>query len=364
MIDYENLKKLNAPFEEEYHRVFSEFLNSGWYILGSQVEGFEKEFADYCGTNHFVGMASGLDAIELSLRACEFPKDAEVLVPSNTYIATILAVVKLGLKPIMVPPNIQSYNIDPSEIESRITSKTKAILVVHLYGKCCDMDPINEIAKRHELTVIEDAAQSHGAEYKGKRAGNLGHFGAFSFYPTKNLGALGDAGGVTVNDSSMASMLRKLRNYGSAVKYKNDVVGYNSRLDELQAAFLRVKLKALDQITNHKRELAEVYFDALSSEFILPIKEADKKDVFHIFNIRHSKRDELRQYLLDRGVKTEIHYPIAPHDQKAMKGIVKTPCAIAEEIHKTTLSLPISFCHSKKEIEEVVGHCNAFIKGN
>lgn len=360
MIDYENLRLLNASFEEEYKLAFDKFLESGWYILGEQVRLFEEEFAAYCGTQYFVGLASGLDALELSLKACNFPKGSEVIVPSNTYIASILAVVNVGLKPVLVAPKIETYNLDPSKIEAKINPNTVAILPVHLYGKCCDMGPINAIAKKHNLIVVEDAAQAHGATYNGIKAGNLGDFGAFSFYPTKNLGALGDAGGVSCNNEVSKNSISQLRNYGSSKKYYNESLGYNSRLDELQAAFLRIKLKKLDLITQHKRELAEIYFQGLDNRFIKPIKEENKEDVFHIFNIRHTKRDQLKEYLLENGIKTEIHYPLAPHNQKAMQGIIQDTCPIAEEIHQTTLSLPISYCHTKSDIERVVDTMNQF----
>lgn len=364
MIEYENLKHLNAPFEEEYKQAYLDFIESGWYILGKQVQSFENEFANYLGVDHFVGVASGLDAIELSLRACNLPKGAEVIVPSNTYIATILAVVKLGLKPVLVAPDIQTYNLDPQKIEEKINKNTGAIVVVHLYGKCCEMDPICSIAQQYNLPIIEDAAQAHGASYRGVLAGNLGTYGAFSFYPTKNLGALGDGGGISTKDEVAAQSLQKLRNYGSAIKYHNEVVGYNSRLDELQAAFLRVKLKSLERINEHKRKLAQLYFKGLSKDFILPLQEEDKKDVFHIFNIRHQKRDALRDFLLQNGIKTEIHYPVAPHQQKAMHAILTEPCSIAQEIHDTTLSLPISYCHTEADIVKVIEVANRFITHN
>lgn len=364
MIEYENLRLLNASFEEEYKKAYLDFIDSGWYILGKQVESFESEFAKYLELSHFVGVASGLDAIELSLQACNLRKGAEVIVPSNTYIATILAVVKLGLKPVLVAPDIRTYNIDPLKIEEKINENTAAILVVHLYGKCCEMDPINSLAQKYSLAVIEDAAQAHGATYNGRKAGNLGDYGAFSFYPTKNLGALGDAGGISTNNEAAAKTLRKLRNYGSSVKYHNELVGYNSRLDELQAAFLRVKLKSLEKITAHKRKLASLYLEGLEDGFVLPIVEENKRDVYHIFNIRHTKRDKLREFLLENGVKTEIHYPIAPHNQKAMESILTEPCSIAEEIHNTTLSLPISYCHTEADILEVIEIANRFLKFN
>lgn len=361
MIEFENLHNLNKSLFDEYKIAFNEVLESGWYILGNKVKEFEHQFSNYCETKYCVGVANGLDALNLSLRAFGFEKGDEVLVPSNTYIATILSIVENGLQPILIEPNIETYNIDPKLIEQAITSKTKAIMVVHLYGKVCEMDPILEIAKKYNLKVIEDCAQSHGAKYKGKLSGSFGDFAAHSFYPTKNLGALGDAGAVTTNDEELANKIKVLRNYGSEVKYYNEVVGLNSRLDELQAALLLVKLKYLDRITKHKRELATIYLNGLKSDFIKPKVNPDYYDVYHIFNIRHPKRDDLKEYLLKNNIKTEIHYPVAPNKQKAMIGILDNqPTPIAEEIHQTTLSLPISFSHTKIEITKVIEVLNSF----
>lgn len=361
MIDYENLNNLNKSLFDEYKIAFNEVLESGWYILGTKVKEFEKQFANYCSTSNCIGVANGLDALNLSLRAFGFEKGSEVLVPSNTYIATILSIVENGLQPILVEPDIHTYNIDPTLLEQAITLKTKAIMVVHLYGKVCDMDPILAIAKKHGLKVIEDCAQSHGAKYKGRLSGSFGDYAAHSFYPTKNLGALGDAGAVTTNNEELANKIKVLRNYGSEVKYYNDVIGVNSRLDELQAALLLVKLKYMEKITTHKRELASIYLSGLKSDFIKPQVHSDYFDVYHIFNIRHPKRDALKDYLLKNNIKTEIHYPVAPNKQKAMIGILeKQQTPIAEEIHQTTLSLPISYFHTKETIQQVVDVMNAF----
>jgi len=361
MIDYENLQKLNAPFFNEYELAYKDVMQSGWYVLGKKVEQFENEYSAYCNTKYTIGVANGLDALTLSLKAFKFEKGAEVIVPSNTYIATILSIVQNDLKPILVEPDITTYNIDPSKIESAITSKTKAIMVVHLYGKMCEMDTILAIAKKHNLKVIEDCAQSHGAKFKGQISGSFGEYAAHSFYPTKNLGAMGDAGAVTTNDENLAQKIRTLRNYGSKVKYYNEQVGFNSRLDELQAALLSVKLKYLDKINEHKRNLATLYSAGLKGDFVKPVVHNDYFDVFHIYCIRHPKRDELKQYLLENGIKTEIHYPLAPVKQLAMKGIIDdqiTP--IAEEIHKTTLSLPISYFHTDDDINKVIEVINKF----
>lgn len=361
MIEYENLAKLNEPFFDEYKSIFDETLQSGWYILGNKVSEFEKEFAHFSGTNYCAGVANGLDALTLSLKSFNFKKGSEVIVPSNTYIATILSIVENGLKPVLVEPDIHTYNIDANKIEEKINSNTVAIMVVHLYGKVCEMDKIVNIANSNNLKVIEDCAQAHGAIYKGKKAGNWGDFGAFSFYPTKNLGALADAGAITTNSEDFFNKIKCLRNYGSNKKYYNEVVGFNSRLDEIQAAFLSVKLKHLDHINNHKRALASLYLNNLKSDYILPIVDSDYIDVYHIFNIRHKRRNELKEFLLKNDIKTEIHYPVAPNKQKAMIGILdhfKTP--IAEEIHQTTLSLPISYFHSTDDIFKVIETLNKF----
>jgi dTDP-4-amino-4,6-dideoxygalactose transaminase len=361
MIEYENLNNLNKPFFAEYKAAFNEVLESGWYILGNKVKEFENQFSRYCNTTHCIGVANGLDALNLSLRAFSFEKGSEVLVPSNTYIATILSIVENGLQPILVEPDLETYNINPQLLEQAITPKTKAVMVVHLYGKVCDMDPILAIAKKYNLKVIEDCAQSHGAKYKGRLSGSFGDYAAHSFYPTKNLGALGDAGAVTTNNVELANKIKVLRNYGSEVKYYNEVVGVNSRLDELQAALLLVKLKYMEQITWHKRELASIYLNGLKSDFIKPQVNDNYFDVYHIFNIRHPKRDALKEFLLKNDIKTEVHYPVAPNKQKAMLGIIDNQLTpIAEEIHQTTLSLPISYFHTKENVQKVVDVMNLF----
>jgi dTDP-4-amino-4,6-dideoxygalactose transaminase len=361
MIEYENLRRVNEPFFREFRRVFKETLESGWYILGKNVARFEREFADYCGASHCIGVASGLDALILSLKAFDFPNGSEVLVPSNTYIATILAILQSGLKPVMVEPHLHTYNIDPHKIDERITVATVAIMVVHLYGKVCEMEPITEIGRRHGLKVIEDCAQAHGARLKDKKAGTFGDCAAFSFYPTKNLGALGDAGAVVTNDPDCAAKIRALRNYGSAKKYYNDLVGMNSRLDEMQAALLSVKLPALNRINDHKRRLATLYHQGLRDNFIKPCIQDDFFDVYHIYNIRHPRRDELKQYLEAHDILTEIHYPVPPHRQKALQCMfMGTSYPLADEIHRTTLSLPISICHSAEDVARVIDVLNRF----
>ena len=359
IIEYENLLNSNKQFAEAYIDTFRTVVESGWYILGSKVKDFESEFASYCGSKHCIGVASGLDALMLALKTYDFPAGAEVIVPSNTYIATILSILQCNLKPVLVEPEIGTYTIDPLLIEQHITSKTKAIMVVHLYGKACNMSAIMDVAEHYQLPVIEDCAQAHGAKYKNKQVGTFGT-GAYSFYPTKNLGAVGDAGAITTDSDELAKKFRALRNYGSEKKYQNDYIGYNSRLDEVQAALLSVKLKFLNEITEHKRKLAAIYLKELKKDFICPIVSKDFFDVYHIFNIRHPKRDELKEYLLRAGIKTEIHYPIPPHRQPAMKGIFEGSYPISEEIHQTTLSLPISFGHNESEICRVVEVINKF----
>lgn len=361
MIEYENLALLNEPFHEEYISGFKSFLKSGWYILGENVKKFEAEFASYNKASNCIGVASGLDAITLSIAAFNFEAGSEIIVPSNTYVATIISVLQTNMIPVLIEPSIETYNIDPAKIEASITKKTKAIVVVHLYGKSCNMEPIMALCKKYDLKLIEDCAQSHGALYKNKHTGTFGEFGAFSFYPTKNLGALGDAGAIVCNDADLTKTIRRLRNYGSDKKYYNELVGYNSRLDEVQAAFLSIKLKRLDEINNHKRKLASIYLNNLKADFIKPVVDANYFDVYHIFNIRHPKRDALKEYLLENNIKTEIHYPVSPNNQVALKDLFKNQkFPISEEIHNTTLSLPISFFHTEQDVQRVVEVMNKF----
>ena len=360
MIEYENLFLLNAPFMESYKESFSDSLDKGWFILGNKVSTFETEFAAYCGSKYGAGLASGLDALVLALKYFDFPDGSEVIVPSNTYIATILAIYNNGLVPVLVEPDINTYNIDPLKIEEKITSRTKAIMVVHLYGKSCEMQPIMDLSEKYELKVIEDCAQSHGAAYQGKKTGTFGDFGAFSFYPTKNLGALGDGGALLSNDFDAITKIKALRNYGCHEKYYNNYIGINSRLDEIQAGFLSVKLAHLDAINTHKKKLAKLYQEGLKSDFILPVVQDDFEDVYHIYAVRHPERDRLRIHLLANQIRTEIHYPVPPHEQNALKTRLKGAFPISETIHQTTISLPISFYHTTFQVEEVIEKMNAF----
>ena len=361
MIPYDNLSKVNEPFQQHFESNFSKFLQKGWYILGDEVKNFQQDFAAYHSMNHCIGVANGLDALTLSIVALKLPNNSEVIVPSNTYIASIIGIIHAGHIPILVEPDINTYNIDPQKIEAAITPKTKAIMVVHLYGKCCEMDPILEIAIKHSLHIIEDCAQAHGAKYKGRMAGTFGILSGFSFYPSKNLGALGDAGAILTNNDQLCEDLKSLRNYGSHKKYYNEVIGYNSRLDELQASFLQIKLPYLDGLNQHKKTLAALYQGNLKADYVLPVVHEDFEDVYHIYNIRHPKRDELRAFLANNGIGTEIHYPVAPNHQKALEvHFVGQEFPISEEIHATTLSLPCSSCHTEADILQVIKVLNDF----
>lgn len=359
MIEYESLANSNAAFMDELEYAAKRVIRGGWYVLGQEVADFEAEFAQYVGAKHCIGVANGLDALILSIEALDLPKGSDILVASNTYIATILAIVRAGHRPVLVEPDRETFNIDPTLLPEALTNSTRAICVTHLFGKACRMDSIAAFAREHGLRVIEDCAQSHGAKLNGVMTGTFGDAGCFSFYPTKNLGAVGDAGAVITNDDALADRLRHTRNYGSKRKYVNEYIGVNSRLDEIQAALLRVKLRYLDQMTQHKRALAEIYFANLPGWLKLPRRRDDEYDVFHIFGVRYERRDELRAWLLEQGVKTEVHYPIPPHLQKAMQGILSGDWPVAEEQHATELSLPISTGHKTEEIRKVCEILNA-----
>ncbi len=361
LVKYENLSKVNRDLFNEFEGVFDKVMRSGFYVLGEEVEAFEDEFANYCGAKYCIGVASGLDALTLSIMALDLPKNSEIIVSSNAYYASVLSILRAGLKPVLVEPDIKTYNLNIKEIEPAITTNTRAILPVHLYGKLTDMSELMSIANERGLFVIEDCAQAHGAKKNGKKAGTFGHFGAFSFYPTKNLGALGDGGAVVTDKPEFAKKIRELRHYGSPKKYIFESQGINSRLDEIQAAFLRKKLRVLDKLTEHKIKLANIYYDQLDSRLILPIRQREFRDVFHIFNVRHKKRDALRKFCDENGIGTEIHYPIPPHKQNALKNIfLGHEFPIAEEISNTTLSLPVSYGNTQEEIEKVVEVINKF----
>ena len=356
-------RELRDELDEVYHRVMA----SGWYILGEEVEAFEQEFAAYCGVKHCVGVGNGLEALHLILRAYGIGPGDEVIVPANTYIATWLAVSYSGALPVPVEPDERTYNLDPEQIETAITPKTRAILAVHLYGQTAEMDAMTALARKYGLKVIEDAAQAHGARYRTRRAGSLGDAAGWSFYPGKNLGALGDAGAVTTEDDDLADKIRMLRNYGSKVKYHNPAKGYNSRLDEFQASFLRVKLKYLDEWNARRAHLAAQYGEMLkNTDLILPFVPADMKAAWHLFVVRTRQREHLQEYLQARGIGTLIHYPVPPHLQPAYQelGLTAGSFPISERIAEEVLSLPMGPHLSTMELERVVDVIQSFFARN
>lgn len=366
MIQFLDLHKINKRFEADFQKKFQAFLDSGYYILSEEVATFESNFANYCGTRYCVGVGNGLDALILIFKAYIelgiLKKGDEVIVPANTYIASILAVLHADLKPVFVEPDIETYNISPLEIEKHISSNTKAILAVHLYGQLANMKAINTIAKQNNLLVIEDAAQAHGAQNEnGLRAGNLANAAGFSFYPGKNLGALGDGGAITTNNLQLAEMLFKLRNYGSAKKYVNDVKGYNSRLDALQAAFLNCKLPLLDADNEARRKVAKRYLlEIKNKKIVLPFYDGSKNHVFHLFVVLVENRDHFISYLKNRKIATLIHYPIAPHKQQALEEYSDLKLPITEKIHKNIVSLPLSPVLNENEITQIITAVNNY----
>jgi dTDP-4-amino-4,6-dideoxygalactose transaminase len=366
MIKFLDLQKINSHHKVDLMKAFERVLDSGWYIMGESLRLFEKEFGEYCGTKHAIGVANGLDALILIIRAYKelgvFKEGDEILVPSNTYIASILAVSANNLVPVLVEPDLFTYNIDPQLIEEKITDKTVAILPVHLYGQLCDMATISSIAKKYTLKVIEDCAQAHGAgDINGTLAGNFGDASGFSFYPGKNLGALGDAGAITTNDDKLANAIRALLNYGSHEKYKNKFKGINSRLDELQAALLSVKLEKLDQETEARRKVAERYLAEINNDkLVLPKINFRKSHVWHLFVLRTIERDRLYQYLLSNNIQTVIHYPIPPNKQEAYIEWSDLSYPISEQIHSEVISLPISPVISANDVSEVIRVLNEF----
>jgi len=360
-VPFLDLKTVNRSSEILLNDAFQRVIASGWYIHGQELEAFESEFAEYCEVKHCIGVGNGLDAIHLLLIAYGIGPGDEVIVPSNTFIATWLAVSRCGASIVAVEPNPVSYNIDPQAIEDSITERTVAIIPVHLYGQPADMDAINDIATKHKLLVIEDAAQAHGACYRGRRAASLGHAAATSFYPGKNLGALGDGGAAMTNDSAIAQKIKQLRNYGSPIKYQHDLLGYNSRLDELQAAFLRVKLRELDNANARRREIARLYTEALAGSEIVPPYVPEWSDpVWHLYVVRTDKRNQLQEHLKRNGVETMVHYPIPPHRQKCYADIPQQPLPIAEILAAEILSLPISSSLSGLEVDYVIAKLKAF----
>lgn len=358
MIPFLDLKSINIRQREQFHLALDAVLDSGWLILGQQTESFEKEFAHFCNAKHCVGVANGLDALRLVLKAWDIGPGDEVIVPSNTYIATWLAVSQVGATPVPVEPELKTYNINSEMIEDAITPQTRAIIPVHLYGQSANMEAIMKIASNFNLKVLEDAAQAHGALFNGAKVGSLGDAAAFSFYPGKNLGALGDAGAITTNDIKLAEKLRVLRNYGSRIKYQHEIQGYNCRLDELQSAFLRAKLPLLESDNSRRNEIAKKYILGLRdlSNLVLPTVEEGSKHVWHLFVVRSSKRDLLQKRLLELGVVTMIHYPIAPHMQSAYSSFKDHLGMMpkSELIHREVLSLPMGPTISDEEVDRVI----------
>lgn len=364
MIKFLDLHKVNELHRSEIDEAIKRVLDSGWYLLGKEVESFEKEFAEYCGTKHCIGVANGLDALTLIFRAYKelgkLKDGDEVIVPANTYIASILSVTANNLKPVLVEPDLNTYLIDPNEIEKAITPRTRAILPVHLYGRLCDMDSINSIAKKHNLLVVEDSAQAHGAVRKNTKAGAFGNASGFSFYPGKNLGCLGDGGCVTTNDEELANAIKALHNYGSHKKYHNIYKGVNSRLDEIQAAVLRVKLRYLDKENQKRREIAKYFCENIKNPLVTLPLLGDQDEIWHVFPVRVKNRDSFQNYLTDNGIQTIIHYPIPPHKQEAYKEWNNLSFPITEQIHNEIISLPISQVLTAEEVKQLVTIVNNY----
>lgn len=361
MIKFLDLEKVNNRFREEIDSRIKTILDIGWYLQGEENSKFCKNFEEFCGTKFALGVANGLDALNLIIKAYGFGEGDEIIVPANTYIATILAITENGCTPVLVEPDINTYNINPDLIEEKITDKTKAIMVVHLYGQAVQMEKIWAIAKKYNLKVFEDSAQAHGAMYQGKRVGNLSDASAFSFYPGKNLGCLGDGGGITTNDKEIYEKIKAIANYGSDRKYHHIYKGVNSRLDEIQAALLDIKLKYLDKDNARRREIAKYYRENIKNDkIILPKTYDEAAHVWHIFAIRTESRDALQKHLEDNGIQTNIHYPTPPHKQGAYKEWENMSLPITEEIHKTILSLPMSPVLTDEEMKFVVETINKY----
>ena len=365
MIKYCDLKKTTESYEPQLSEAVNRVIQSGWYILGDEVRNFEKAFADYCGCSHCIGTGNGLDALTIIFLAYKelgtMLDGDEVIVPANTYIASILSILQAGLKPVLCEPDWESCNIDPEKIEELITPRTKAIMAVHLYGRCADIPQIGKIAKKHSLKVIEDSAQAHGATIGGKRTGSLGDAAGFSFYPGKNLGALGDGGAITTNDKELADTARAIANYGSQKKYVNLYKGVNSRLDEIQAAVLAVKLQRLDTDNGRRMDIAAAYNAGISNPHVtLPMSGKREEHVYHIYPIFCKQREQLRQHLLENGIETLVHYPVPPHKQQALKEFENLELPITERIHNEELSLPCHPAMSDNEVQIVIEAVNAF----
>lgn len=362
MISFLDLKKLNLRYESDFLKFTQQILNSGWYINGSILKDFEKEFSTYCGTKYCVGVSNGLDALKLILKAYNIGDGDEVIVPANTYIATILAITQVGATPVFVEPDARTFNITLENIKLAITKKTKAVMVVHLYGRIVtEIEEIKEFCEKNALKLFEDVAQAHGAVINDRKAGSFGNAAAFSFYPGKNLGALGDAGAITTDDENVAKKLIALRNYGSFVKYENLYQGYNNRLDELQAAFLILKLKDLDEDNLIRNKLATIYLEEINNPLItLPASSKNNENVWHVFPILVKERSKFIEYMKENGVETLIHYPIPPHKQKAYKEFNNLKLEVTEDIHENIVSLPISPVHTHEEITAIIKIANNY----
>ena len=365
MIEFLSLQKVTNMYSKEIHDAVSCVIDSGWYLLGGENKKFEESYSNYIGSNHCIGVANGLDALRLILKGYielgVMNEGDEVIVPANTYIASILAITDNGLTPVLVEPDISTFQIDENKIETVITDKTKAIMIVHLYGQCAYTNKIGELCKKYDLKLIEDNAQAVGCKYKNRKTGSLGDAAGHSFYPGKNLGAFGDAGAVTTNDEKLSHMVRVLGNYGSSVKYQFDYKGFNSRLDEIQAAILGVKLKYIDEDNNRRKEVARYYLENIKhDEITLPIVQDWDAHVFHLFPVLCKQRDQLQQYLKNNGIETLIHYPIPPHKQKAYEDWNSMILPITEKIHAEELSLPISQVITDEELKVVVKTVNSF----
>jgi dTDP-4-amino-4,6-dideoxygalactose transaminase len=361
MIPFLDLSRINKPYQNALRDATERVLQSGWYVLGREVSQFETDFAAYCGTRHCIGVANGLEALTLTLKAWQFPEGSEVIVPANAYVASVLAVLHAGLKPVLAEPDERSYNLDSQHLAAALTTRTVAVLPLHLYGRCADMTAINRFARQHGLKVLEDAAQAHGATHAGRRAGSLGDAAGFSFYPSKNLGALGDAGAITTNDDALAESLRAWRNYGSARKYHVNYAGHNSRLDELQAALLSAKLPGLDADNARRRTLARYYLDTIRHPNVtLPVDDTLDADVWHLFVVRHPQRDAFRAHLLASGIATDVHYPVPPHRQPGLPMLAGQSFSLTEQIHNEVVSLPLNPSMTDADAECVVSVINQF----
>ena len=364
MIKYLDLKAINQLHDAEIRAAISGVLDSGWYLKGEVTRHFEQHYAEFIGTKYCIGCANGLDALTLILRAYielgVMQKGDEVIVPANTYIASILAITACGLTPVLVEPDINTFQIDDTKIEAAITARTRAIMIVHLYGRCAYTDKIGEICRQHGLKLIEDNAQAHGCMFDDRRTGSFGNAAAHSFYPGKNLGALGDAGAITTDDEELASVVRSLGNYGSSTKYVHDYQGCNSRIDELQAAMLDVKLRYLDEENNRRKEIAALYNSKVTNSLIRMPKCDDRDCVWHIFPVLCEHRDRLQQYLKDNGVETQIHYPIPPHKQRCYSDWNKLSLPITEQIHKEELSLPCNQALTDEQVNTIIDLLNNY----